>query len=158
MAGRIVQINVSAGGVPKHAIPVGQVTFGGIVGDAQRNLDVHGGPERAVCLYSKEVLDALNGEGHAIAPGQLGENVTVSGLDWRQVLPQTRWRLGTEVVLEITAYAPPCRTIAPAFRDGHFGRISPKTHPGESRVYARVLREGSIRAEDVVEPAEEAAR
>jgi MOSC domain-containing protein YiiM len=48
-----------------------------------------------------------------------------------------------DVLLEITGPAPPCVTIAASFLDGRFVRISDKVHPGWSRLYARVLTEGS---------------
>jgi MOSC domain-containing protein YiiM len=149
--GSIVQISVSGGGVPKCAVPEAEVTADGLVGDAHRNLDVHGGPERAVCLYALELLESLAREGHAAAPGRLGENVTVRGLHWPDVLPGARLRLGLTVVLQVSAYAAPCRTIAHVFQGQAFGRISAKTHPGESRVYARVLVPGRIHTGDTVE-------
>jgi MOSC domain-containing protein YiiM len=149
--GSIVQISVSGGGVPKWAVPDAEVTAEGLVGDAHRNLDVHGGTERAVCLYALELLETLAQEGHATAPGRLGENVTVRGVHWPDVKPGSRLRLGPGVVLQVTGYAAPCRTIAQFFRGQAFGRISVKTHPGESRVYARVLAPGRIHTGDVVE-------
>ena len=54
------------------------------------------------------------------------------------------------MVLEITRPAPPCRTIAGSFHEGAFTRISDKVHPGWSRLYARVLREGVVRRGDTV--------
>ena len=79
-----------------------------------------------------------------------GKNVTVAGLPWERVRPGARLALGDEVVLEVTSYTAPCKNIIPSFRDGDFTRISQKLHPGESRVYARVLRPGLVRAGDPV--------
>src|SRR5687767_2906146 len=53
-AGRVVSIHRSDGGVPKLAIPAARITAAGIEGDRQRNLKHHGGPDRALCLYSLE--------------------------------------------------------------------------------------------------------
>jgi MOSC domain-containing protein YiiM len=50
--------------------------------------------------------------------------------------------------LEITSYAAPCGSIRASFAGGRFKRISQKVNPGESRLYARVLREGRVRAGD----------
>jgi MOSC domain-containing protein YiiM len=150
MNGRIVQLSISPGGVPKLPIPEAEVTPEGLVGDAHRMVKIHGGPERAVCLYSAEVLAALVAEGHAAEPGAVGENVTVEGLPWQQVVPGARLALGEQVVVEVTRYASPCRTISHVFRDGVSERISQETHPGESRVYARVLANGRIRTGDAV--------
>lgn len=85
--GRVEQINASDGGVPKRPLPDGEVTAGGLRGDRQRNLQFHGGPDRAVVLYSLERIHSLQEEGHPITPGAIGENLTVSGLDWDLVVP-----------------------------------------------------------------------
>ena len=55
-----------------------------------------------------------------------------------------------EVVLEVTRAASPCSKIAPSFHDGVFTRVSQKVHPGWSRFYARVLREGAVSTGDRV--------
>jgi MOSC domain-containing protein YiiM len=49
--GRIVQISVSNGGVPKTAVPEARITEEGVEGDRQRHTEIHGGPDRAVCLF-----------------------------------------------------------------------------------------------------------
>lgn len=146
--GRIVQISISPGGVPKLAVPAARVTAQGVDGDAHRDREHHGGPERAVCVYSMEALRQLVAEGHAVAPGTLGENVTVEGLDWAAIAPGARLLLGDDVLLEVTRYTSPCTNIKAAFKDGEFGRVSQKRHPGWSRVYTRVLSEGTIRPGD----------
>jgi MOSC domain-containing protein YiiM len=146
--GRIVQISVSPGGVPKLAVEAGRVTVDGVEGDAHRNRQHHGGPDRAVCLYSMDAIRALLAEGHAVAPGALGENVTVEGVEWSRVTPGIRLRLGTDVLLEVTRYTTPCLNIKAAFVHGEYARVSQHRHPGWSRVYTRVLREGVVRAGD----------
>ena len=83
-SGRIVQISVSPGGVPKRPVEPADVTAAGLAGDAQRDLEHHGGPDRALCLFSMELIRALQAEGHPIAPGHIGENLTVEGLDWER--------------------------------------------------------------------------
>ena len=63
------------------------------------------------------------------------------------------------VLLEVTSYTTPCRTIMRAFKDGAHGRISQALYPGWSRVYTRVLAEGVIAAGAavrVLEPAQAA--
>jgi MOSC domain-containing protein YiiM len=93
----------------------------------------------------------LQAEGHPIAPGTTGENVTLAGVDWSAMVSGARLALGDEVAIELTDYATPCRTIRESFVDQEFVRISHKLHPGESRVYARILREGTIRPGDAAQ-------
>ncbi len=148
--GRIFQINLSDGGVPK--LPVSDAYLGmlGLEGDRQRTPDIHGGPERAVCLYALELIQALQAEGHPIYPGAVGENLTLVGLDWSLVKPGARLYLGSEARIEITRYTSPCKTIAAAFQQGDFNRISPKLSPGWSRCYGRVLTPGWLHVGDPV--------
>ncbi|PCC72565.1 MOSC domain-containing protein [Nannocystis exedens] len=144
--GVVVGVHVNpAGGVPKHAVGLALVTTSGVAGDRQRDLKHHGGPDRAVCLFALERIEALAAEGHPIAPGTTGENLTIAGLDWDRVGVGDRLAVGDDVLLEITGPAPPCNTIAGSFTGGEFKRISAKLHPGWSRLYARVLREGVVR-------------
>ena len=145
MPGRIFQLNTSPGGVPKLAIREAEVTELGLTGDDHKFPDIHGGPERAVCLFSLERIQELQAEGHPIFPGAVGENVTISGIDWNKVTPGQKLSLGDEVLLEITSYTSPCNSIPESFVAGEYQRISQKLHPGYSRVYARVLRPGRIR-------------
>jgi len=147
--GTVVSLHRSSGGVPKFAITSARVTAAGMEGDRQRNLRHHGGPDRALCLYSADLIDALRAEGHPVAPGTLGENVLVRGVPWDGLGPGVRLRLG-EVEIELTAFAHPCRNIAGSFRVGAIERVSVKRHPGWSRVYARVLRPGLLAQGDVV--------
>jgi MOSC domain-containing protein YiiM len=141
---------VSPGGVPKRPVESVEVTVGGVAGDAQRDRELHGGPDRALCLFSMEQIRALQAEGHPIAPGHIGENLTVEGLDWDAVAPGARLLLGEDVLVEVTRYTSPCANIRAAFTGGDYARVSQKRHPGASRVYARVLRTGAIRRGDPV--------
>lgn len=147
----IFQINISAGGVPKRPIASGQVTKDGLAGDRQNDRRYHGGPERALCLFSLEHILALQAAGHPIYPGATGENLTITGLDWETIRPGARLRLGAEVEIEVTGFAAPCRTIAGAFQDEAFGEISEKKYRGRSRLYARVLQPGDVTAGDAVQ-------
>ena len=151
MPGRIFQLNTSPGGVPKLAIREAEVTELGITGDDHKFPDIHGGPERAVCLFSLERILELQSEGHPIFPGAVGENITISGLDWNDVTPGQKLSLGEEVLVEITSYTSPCNSIPDSFVGGAYQRISQKLHPGYSRVYARVLRTGRIRIGQLVQ-------
>ena len=93
---------------------------------------------------SLEQIRRLQREGHPISPGSTGENITLDGIGLDELTPGTHLLLGEEVELEITAYAAPCTNIRDSFNDGNFTRISMQLYPGESRVYARVLRGGVV--------------
>lgn len=148
--GRIASLNASNGGVPKLPVLFAHVSANGMDGDRQRDRRFHGGSDRALCLYSLELIDALAGEGHPIYPGAAGENVTIAGLDWSLVIPGARLRLG-DVEAEVTGYTTPCRNIRDVFLGEEFTRISQKLRPGWSRVYVRILHEGTLRVDDPVE-------
>lgn len=143
--GRIHQLSISCGGVPKLPVESADVTPLGLSGDRQRDAKHHGGPERAVCMFSLEVIDRLRAEGHPIFPGAVGENVTIEGVDWPAVGPGSRFVFDRGVQLEVATFTAPCSGIRNAFRKLEFNRIKQSDHQGDSRVYARVLRTGSLR-------------
>lgn len=148
--GQVHQINTSKGGVPKLPIESAVVDERGVVGDEQADRVHHGHPEQALCLFSLEVIEKFQTEGHSIAPGSAGENITVSGLDWDEVVPAKLMTIGP-VTVEITHYATPCSKNARWFVDGKYNRMHASRHPGESRVYARVISGGPITTGDPVE-------
>ncbi|HEY5935607.1 MAG TPA: MOSC domain-containing protein [Kofleriaceae bacterium] len=145
--GRVVQLSVSRGGVPKLPITEARVRTYGIEGDRQRWKKIHGGPRRALCLFSADVIDELRAEGHPITAGATGENVTIAGLDWSTIGSGTRLSIG-EVIAEVTLAADPCKQIAASFLGRDFRRIDAAR--GVTRWYARVVREGLIRVGDPV--------
>jgi MOSC domain-containing protein YiiM len=137
--------------VAKRPVQRARVTRAGIEGDAHRDRQHHGGPDRALCLFALEQIEALQAEGHPVEPGALGENLTIAGLDWPGVQPEDFFRLGDEVLVQITRFTSPCLNVRGAFVDGDYSRVSQKRHAGWSRVYARVLVPGEIAAGDPVE-------
>jgi MOSC domain-containing protein YiiM/GNAT superfamily N-acetyltransferase len=148
MDGRVLQVNVSPGGVPK--LPVDRAWVGplGLEGDAHRHRFVHGGPHRAVALLGIEAIERVQADGHPIEPGSVGENLTTTGIELSKLPIGTRLAIGDRLVLELSGAAGPCDVIKGAFRDGKSGRISILTHPSDSRMYARVLVEGEVATGD----------
>lgn len=146
----VVQINTSPGGVPKRAMASVEVGTLGLSGDGVNHPKVHGGPERAVCLWSLEKILALQAEGHPIFPGAAGENLTLVGLEWETLEPGVVLACGDTVRLQVASYTTPCNTIADFFAERQFKRISQERHPGWSRLYARVLTAGTLRPGDPV--------
>lgn len=151
--GRLESINISNGGVPKTSVFEGLITEQGVAGDAQRDLRHHGGPDRAVVLFSLELIRALQQEGHPIATGTTGENLTVSGIEWTLLTPGTQVQVGP-VRLRITDYAAPCSKIAASFADHDVQRIWQTPCPGWSRLCARVVCGGMVQPGDSVEIAQ----
>lgn len=80
--GRIASINRSDGGVPKLPVNSARITVNGVDTDRQADRVHHGGPDRAVCLYSLEHILMLQAEGNPIYPGSIGENLTLTGVPW----------------------------------------------------------------------------
>jgi MOSC domain-containing protein YiiM len=147
----VYQINLSDGGVPKRPVLEAVITTTGVEGDRQRNLKVHGGLDRALCLFSQDLIERLQDEGHSIEAGSTGENLTFAGLEWEKLKPGDRLQIGPDVQLEIMSYTIPCDQNAQWFRDRDYKRVSQKKNPGWSRFYAKVLREGVVRPGDAVE-------
>ena len=142
--GRVLQVNVSEGGVPKLPVDRAWVSTLGLDGDKHREYTVHGGPHQAVCLFGIEAIDRLQSEGHPIEPGSAGENLTTAGIEWSLMPIGSRVRVGDELEIEISSPTNPCSTQRRNFSDGRFSRISIDHHPSDSRMYARVLREGIV--------------
>ena len=64
---KIVSINVNdKGGVPKYPVDCARIGELRVHGDKQKDTINHGGRNRAVCLYSKELIAELQKEGHPI--------------------------------------------------------------------------------------------
>lgn len=157
MKGTVVQVSTSAGGVPKLPVLVGSLGFEGFEGDSWRNRKYHGGPNQAVLLISMEVLDDLSAMGFRVFPGALGENVTTEGLNYHELRLGQTLQLG-EATIELTKVRVPCDTIScygvgiqKEIYDAKVKRgdvSSPRW--GYSGFYARVLRPGIVRPQDII--------
>lgn len=144
MDGRVLQVNVSPGGVPKLPVEKAWVGRLGVEGDRQRHDTVHGGPHRAVALLGIEAIERVQADGHPIEPGSVGENLTTAGIELASLPIGTRLAIGDRLMLEISSPANPCNLIGGSFRGGKSGRISALTHPADTRMYARTLIEGEV--------------
>jgi MOSC domain-containing protein YiiM len=152
VVGRIASVNVSPGGVPKRPIPRAWVGESGLDTDAHAEPEpIHGGRDQAVCLYSIESIERVAADGHRAFPGAFGENLTLEGIELGELRAGDRLAIGTGgLVLEITAHAAPCQTIAHWFVERRIARIAPKTNPQEARWYASVVAEGLVARGDPV--------
>jgi MOSC domain-containing protein YiiM len=147
--GRLAFINRSDGGVPKLPVHSARITVNGVDTDRHADTVHHGGSDRAICLYSLEHILALQAEGNPIYPGSIGENLTLTGVPRDAMVPGVTLDVA-DVRLMITSYTSPCRTIRESFTDHHISRISHKLYPAWSRVYACVLREGTVTVGDPI--------
>lgn len=143
--GRVVQVNVSGGGLPKRPVQRAVLTAGGVQGDRQRDRKHHGRPFQAACLWSADVIDELSAAGHPIAPGCAGENLTLRGLDWGSLRPGALISVG-EALVELSFPATPCHNQARWFFDGDFSRIAHEVNPRHARWYGWVRIPGEAHA------------
>ena len=157
MTGAVVQVSISAGGVPKRAIDEGNVTRKGIAGDGWRHPQFHGTPKRAILLITSEGVDELAAQGYPVYYGALGENITTSGLDRRSLRIGQRFRAG-EAVIELTEVRLPCDTLSvygagiqAAMYDARAQAWDPASPVwGMSGFYASVAEPGIVRPGDLI--------
>ncbi len=158
MTGSILQINVSQGGVPKHAIANGTLTLTGFEGDGHAHPEIHGGADRAVLLITAEGIEELAALGFPLTYGSLGENLTTRGIGRREWRVGQRWRIGADVVIEITKRRAPCQQLnvfGPGLQAAIYDELTHAGDPaspkwGLSGVYASVVTTGSVRPGDAI--------
>lgn len=122
----------------------------GLAGDRAHDVKHHGGPDQAVYAFAREDLDDWQRTlGRSLANGSFGENLTTAGLDVNNALIGARWRLGNDVVLEVSCPRFPCATFQGWLqREGWIAEFVQAARPG---AYLRVIEPGDIRAGDPVE-------
>ena len=122
----------------------------GLAGDRVYDVKNHGGVDQAVYAYAREDLDGWEPElGRPLPNGVFGENLTTSGLNVNDALIGERWRIGSDVVLEVSCARIPCATFQGWLeRDGWIKRFTQAARPG---AYLRVIEPGDIRADDPIE-------
>lgn len=127
----------------------------GVAGDDVCDLRFHGGADRAVYAFAREDLDRWERElGRELANGSFGENLTTSGVDVNGALIGERWRIGEDVVVEVTGGRIPCRTFQGHLEEkgvdarGWVKRFTrAEAGPG---ALLRVIEPGEVRAGDPV--------
>lgn len=158
MTGSVIQVSVSRGGVPKRCVEQARFTARGVEGDKHAHPQIHGGPRKAVLMISSEGNAELAAQGFALYAGALGENITTEGIDRREWRSGQRWRIGPDVVIELTTLRQPCQTIGVYGQGIQFAvydvlakagnPASPKWALGG--FYAAVIEPGVVRAGDEV--------
>jgi MOSC domain-containing protein YiiM len=129
----------------------GRVEVGplGLEGDHQCDRQHHGGPDKAVYAYAAE--DAAwwaEKLGRDIPPGLFGENLTMMGLDCSYALLGERWRIGSEVLVEVRMPRTPCGNLS--MRMGIPGFHKQFAASRRVGAYLKVLHQGRIAADDPV--------
>jgi MOSC domain-containing protein YiiM len=151
-SGSIVQVSISRGGVPKRAIPEGDIGPLGIAGDSHAHPEIHGGPRQAILLISSEAIEALTAQGYPLYPGALGENITTVGLDHKQWRPGQRWRVG-QAIVEFTKLRAPCSQLSvygPGIQKAIYADDPTSPRWALSGFYASVVQPGIVRPGDPI--------
>ena len=121
----------------------------GLMGDRQGDLNVHGGPLKAVYAYAEEDNRWWEGQlGKPVAPGSFGENLTLRGVAVTGALIGERWRIGS-AEFQVTQPRQPCWKLGLRMEDRKLpNRFSEANRPG---AYLSVVKEGDLAAGDTVE-------
>ena len=121
-----------------------------IEGDGQADLIGHGGPFRAVYVYSFDNYAYWERELRRtdFTFGQFGENLTVEGMGDKEVHVGDTFRIGT-ALFQVTQPRVPCYKLA--IKMGVEGFYNQILESGRLGFYFRVLEEGDVGAGDVIE-------
>lgn len=122
----------------------------GLVGDYIGDGEHHGGDEQAVYAFARGDLDEWQVRlGRTLPNVFFGENLTTTGLDVNGARMGERWKVGEEVVLEVTSPRIPCST----FRGwvGEKGWLKTFTEVARPGAYLRVITPGTVRGGDHVQ-------
>lgn len=108
---------------------------------------------RQVHLIHSELFDELSKQGHHVNPGELGENVTTTGIDLLSLPRGTRLHLGASAVVEITGLRNPCVQIE-RFQSGLLAAVLPRGPDGEvlrkTGVMSIVISDGYVMPGDTI--------
>ena len=114
-------------------------------GDGQADLKHHGGPDKAVCVYPASHYSPWRTElGLDFVPGSFGENLTVAGLDEKDVCIGDVWEIG-DARVQVSQPRQPCWKLSRWWKvDDLAVRVQKTARTGW---YLRVLTEGDVEAE-----------
>jgi MOSC domain-containing protein YiiM len=145
-AGRTV-----ATGIYKQPVH-GEISVGelGLIGDAQADLTVHGGLDKAVYFYPREHYPPWEKLLHSkdLPPGSFGENITCEGLTETELYVGDVLRIGT-AVLQVLQPRSPCYKLQMKF--GRADMVAQFVKLGLPGWYASVLQPGQFSTGDPIE-------
>ena len=108
---------------------------------------------RQVHLMHTELFDELRAKGFVVRSGELGENVTTSGIDLLALPAGTRLHLGASAVVELTGLRDPCILID-RFQKGLMAATLDRDADGnlirKAGVMGIVIAEGDVRPGDAI--------
>ncbi|MEC7760254.1 MAG: MOSC domain-containing protein [Candidatus Neomarinimicrobiota bacterium] len=150
MSASVIQISVKPDtpgevGLPKMPVDQVWVKKEGLEGDYNRARMKKGNdPDKAVMIISTDILDQLNQEGWPVKPGDVGENLTITNIDYKKIAAGQKYLIG-EAEIEISFICEPCTNLyklpyvgtqrGPEFMAAIMNRRG---------WYARVLKEGLV--------------
>ncbi len=120
----------------------------GLEGDGQADVEHHGGPDKAVCVYAVEHLPYWRGRlDPELEPGAFGENFSTEGLLEAKVRIGDVFRVGTAVA-QVSQPRIPCFKLAARHGEGELALWVKET--GLTGFYLRCLQPGEVRAGDKI--------
>jgi MOSC domain-containing protein YiiM len=110
-------------------------------GDDQADRTVHGGVDKAVYVHPTTNYAAWQSDGFAVSPGDMGENVTVTGADENVVRIGDVWSWG-DARVQVSQPRMPCFKLG--MKTGRKDVIPAMIDSGRSGWYLRVLQIGEV--------------
>jgi len=139
--GTILSVNVSSRkGQKKHG--VGLCTLKkdyGVEGDAHAGMEI-----RQVSLLAQESIDKIQALGIEVGPGDFAENITTEGLVLHELPLGTRFKVGEDVLLELTQIGKICHDRCAIFK-----AVGDCVMPREG-IFVRVVSGGEVRDGDTI--------
>ena len=123
------------------------VAENGLDGDAQGNLRVHGGPNKAMCCYPFEFMAQWAADGFDLPEGAFFENLTLEGLPDQVVCLGDIFELN-DLTVQVTQPRRPCATVSARWSDRRLPRLMQSK--SRSGYYLRVLHPGTIAEGDTM--------
>lgn len=108
---------------------------------------------RQVHLMHRELFDELSKAGFSVGPGDLGENITTSGIDLLSLPVGASLRIGPDALIVVTGLRNPCQQIN-TFSPGLLGEVRPRDESGEverkSGIMGIIVQSGEVAAGDSI--------
>ena len=126
-----------------------KLTSQGIIGDGQADIEAHGGPNKAICVYPSEHFEFWRKEiALEMKGGAFGENFTISNVLETEVSIGDIFKVG-DVIVQVTQPREPCWKLARRWKVKKLSALVQQS--GRTGWYFRVLQEGEIKAPDKIE-------